>query len=100
MSNSMNKANPTKTSAASQPQSSEPTFNILPHPAKTNDPADLQPGQGGGIKYGSGGVFDAFNNPGPVIPDKQMQSNLPQPLSREELQAQQAQLNQLNQSNE
>ncbi|PPQ72209.1 hypothetical protein CVT24_002366 [Panaeolus cyanescens] len=100
MSNSMSKPLPTKTASAAQPQSSEPTFNILPHPAKTNDPADLQPGQGGGLKYGSGGAFDAFNTPGPFIPDQQMKSNFPQPLSHEELQAQQAQLNQLNRSNE
>ncbi|KAH9475891.1 hypothetical protein JR316_0011452 [Psilocybe cubensis] len=69
-------------------ESSEPTFSILPHPAKTNDPADLQPP--GGLRHN--GPMDAFNTPGPFIPKEDMKNNLPAPLSREELHAKQASL--------
>ncbi|KJA21768.1 hypothetical protein HYPSUDRAFT_110536, partial [Hypholoma sublateritium FD-334 SS-4] len=67
----------------------EPTFSILPHPAKTNDPADLQPS--GGLR--NNGAMDAFNTPGPFIPSEQIKNNLPEPLSHAELEARQASLN-------
>ncbi|PPQ88167.1 hypothetical protein CVT25_005132 [Psilocybe cyanescens] len=68
--------------------SNEPTFSILPHPAKTNDPADLQPP--GGLRHN--GPMDAFNTPGPYVPKDDIKNNIPAPASREELQARQAAL--------
>ncbi|KAH8823432.1 hypothetical protein DL96DRAFT_1617537 [Flagelloscypha sp. PMI_526] len=55
---------------------SEPTYSIQPHPAKTNDPADLQPRQG--LRSG-GGLADAFNARPPHIPNEQVLDNLPPP---------------------
>ncbi|KIY52140.1 hypothetical protein FISHEDRAFT_70098 [Fistulina hepatica ATCC 64428] len=66
----------------------EPTYSIQPHPAKTNDPADLQPKhQGGGLR-GAGHAFQAFDVPGPQIPH-----DMPAAQSHDELQARQEQLN-------
>ncbi|PFH48571.1 hypothetical protein AMATHDRAFT_103867, partial [Amanita thiersii Skay4041] len=74
----------------------EQSFTILPHPAKSNDPADLDPahpgaGTGGGLKSNPLGAV--FNSPGPFIPSEEMASSLEKPLSREELQAKAAALN-------
>ncbi|PAV17710.1 hypothetical protein PNOK_0619600 [Pyrrhoderma noxium] len=77
----------------------EQTFGILPHPAKTNDPADLQPQpeSGGGLA----GAKDSATlvhatAPGPVIPDEAILKNIEAlgvPTSREELKARAAELN-------
>ncbi|KAL1682096.1 hypothetical protein EV122DRAFT_204133 [Schizophyllum commune] len=70
----------------------EQSFNILPHPAKTNDPADLNPPQpGGGLR--SGGATHAFHAREPHIPAPHIRDNMPEPKSREELHARQAELN-------
>ncbi|KAF8802358.1 hypothetical protein BYT27DRAFT_7196780 [Phlegmacium glaucopus] len=66
----------------------EQSFSIQPHPAKTNDPADLQPS--GGLRQGN--AMDAFYARGPHVPSEDILKNLPEPLSREELQAKQAAL--------
>ncbi|KAK7436693.1 hypothetical protein VKT23_018948 [Stygiomarasmius scandens] len=66
----------------------EPTFSIQPHPAKSNDPADLQPsGPGSGLRNND--AMAAHHAHGPQIPNNQLE----QPLSREELRARQAELN-------
>ena len=41
---------------------------------KTNDPADLQSSKG------LRGAMDAFNTPGPFVPNEEMLENFPQPL--------------------
>jgi len=70
----------------------QPTFSIQPHPAKTNDPADLNPTQpGGGLR--SDPVMGAHNAKGPFIPNQQMANSLEQPLSREEARARAVELN-------
>jgi len=59
-----------------QREGEEQTFNILPHPAKSNDPADLQKESGGGLQS-SQGAFGAFTSaPGPVVPNQEMLNNL------------------------
>ncbi|KAF8347537.1 hypothetical protein F5887DRAFT_34726 [Amanita rubescens] len=76
------------------PCDSGPTFSTLPHPAKTNNPADLnQPGrrQDEGLVDPLSAIFSA--PPGPVIPDEETVRNLEKPLSREELKARAAALN-------
>ncbi|KAG6883952.1 hypothetical protein C0993_002548, partial [Termitomyces sp. T159_Od127] len=79
------------TGQQTQKDSSETTFTIQPHPATTNDPKDLQRNKepGGGLQTSS----SLFHGPGPVIPDHQMQQNIGEPLSREELHARAAELN-------
>ncbi|KAF8153250.1 hypothetical protein B0H34DRAFT_662461 [Crassisporium funariophilum] len=72
---------------------SEQSFSIQPHPAKTNDPADLQPS--GGLRQG--GAMDAFHARDPYVPSEQIRNNMPAPLSRDELHAKQASLNADNQ---
>ncbi|PCH38973.1 hypothetical protein WOLCODRAFT_128879 [Wolfiporia cocos MD-104 SS10] len=70
----------------------EQTFNILPHPAKTNDPKDLEPPQlGGGLN--SNPELQAFHARDPYVPSEDLLKNVEQPLSREELRARAAQLN-------
>ncbi|KAF5310147.1 hypothetical protein D9619_010393 [Psilocybe cf. subviscida] len=77
-----NKTEATHTSSASKPQ--EQQFSIQPHPATTNDPADLQPFRDGKV--------DAFHAHEPYVPSDNIKSNMPAPLSREELQERQAAL--------
>ncbi|OSX62077.1 hypothetical protein POSPLADRAFT_1046528 [Postia placenta MAD-698-R-SB12] len=73
-------------------QKNEPTFNILPHPAKSNDPKDLEPPQpGGGLN--SNPEQQAFHARDPYVPSADLLKNVEQPLSREELRARTAQLN-------
>ncbi|KAL0958815.1 hypothetical protein HGRIS_014134 [Hohenbuehelia grisea] len=72
-----------------RPASNDPTFSIQPHPAKSNDPADLK----GGNSYGSGAGMQAHNARGPHVPNQDLLNNLEQPLSREELRKRQAELN-------
>ncbi|KAI0028874.1 hypothetical protein K488DRAFT_57605 [Vararia minispora EC-137] len=64
-------------------------YSIQPHPAKTNDPADLQPH--GGLN--SNHQADAFHARDPHVPAPHIANNLPEPASREELRARQAELN-------
>ncbi|WVQ94194.1 hypothetical protein IAU59_001272 [Kwoniella sp. CBS 9459] len=70
----------------------EQSFNILPHPAKTNNPSDLnsEPGEQGGLQSASA---NAYNARGPHIPSEQTMQGLEQPKSREELKAEAAKLN-------
>ncbi|KAI0087149.1 hypothetical protein BDY19DRAFT_995227 [Irpex rosettiformis] len=70
----------------------EQQFTIQPHPAKTNDPRDLEPPQlGGGLN--SNPKQQAFNTPGPYIPKQDLLQGVEQPLSRDELKAKSAELN-------
>jgi len=72
-------------------QKEEPTFNILPHPAKTNNPADLaDPEEHGGLQSASA---NAYNARGPHVPSKEIAEGLEQPKSREELKMEAAKLN-------
>ncbi|OWZ59922.1 hypothetical protein AYX14_01404 [Cryptococcus neoformans] len=71
---------------------SEKTFNILPHPAKTNNPADLtgEPAEHGGLQSASA---NAYNAKPPYIPNKEIAEGLEKPKTREELRAEAQQLN-------
>ncbi|KAJ7088623.1 hypothetical protein C8R44DRAFT_528155, partial [Mycena epipterygia] len=69
----------------------EPSFSIQPHPAKSNDPADLNPPQTGGLA--SNPNDQAFHARDPHVPSQQVLAGLEQPSSREELQARAAELN-------
>ncbi|KAJ7176683.1 hypothetical protein C8R46DRAFT_1213270 [Mycena filopes] len=69
----------------------EQQFSIQPHPAKSNDPADLQPPQTGGLA--SNPNEQAFHARDPHVPSQQVMAGLEQPASREELKARQAELN-------
>ncbi|WVR03125.1 hypothetical protein IAU60_000115 [Kwoniella sp. DSM 27419] len=73
-------------------QEQEQSFNILPHPATTNNPSDLQsePATHGGLQ--SAGA-NAYNAKGPHIPSAEVAQNLEQPKSRDELKAEAAKLN-------
>ncbi|RDB26621.1 hypothetical protein Hypma_005544 [Hypsizygus marmoreus] len=71
---------------------SEPTFSTLPHPAKTNDPADLQPKQPGGGLATSDSMA-AHHARDPYIPSPEIVNKLEEPLSREQLRARAAELN-------
>ncbi|KAG8761381.1 hypothetical protein FRC14_004786 [Serendipita sp. 396] len=62
-----------KNSDANKPE--EPTFSILPHPAKTNDPADLGEGYGSVV----GKIAEAVGK-GPHVLDEGTKANLEQPL--------------------
>ncbi|KAH9828767.1 uncharacterized protein C8Q71DRAFT_863706 [Rhodofomes roseus] len=74
------------------PSHNESKFNILPHPARTNDPRDLEPPQlGAGLN--SNPEQQAFHARGPYKPSQQVLQGVEQPRSREELKAQSAQLN-------
>ncbi|PSR73112.1 hypothetical protein PHLCEN_2v11014 [Hermanssonia centrifuga] len=75
-----------------QQQQGEPTYSIQPHPAKTNDPRDLEPPQlGAGLN--SNPEQEAFHTPGPYIPSDELRNSLPPPKSRDELKARSADLN-------
>ncbi|OBZ77468.1 hypothetical protein A0H81_01896 [Grifola frondosa] len=70
----------------------EPTFSIQPHPAKTNDPRDLEPPQpGGGLN--SIPEIQAHHARDPYIPSADVMKNIEPPKSREELRARAAELN-------
>ncbi|KAL9709518.1 hypothetical protein Ac2012v2_007257 [Leucoagaricus gongylophorus] len=68
----------------------QPTFNILPYPAKSNDPADMQkPSENtGGLRSSA---FKA--TPGPVMLDQGMLNNLGPAKTAKELEVLQAELN-------
>ncbi|KAF9475751.1 hypothetical protein BDN70DRAFT_787947, partial [Pholiota conissans] len=59
-------------------QSQDPTYSILPHPAKTNDPADLQPS--GGLRNAGG--MEAFHARDPYVPSEEIKKSMPAPLAR------------------
>ncbi|KAJ7267397.1 hypothetical protein C8J57DRAFT_1327618 [Mycena rebaudengoi] len=83
-----------KKSDDSAPDSSkgeEPAYSIQPHPAKSNDPADLMPEATGGL--GSDPIGKAFHARDPHLPTAQVMAGLEKPATREELQARQAELN-------
>ncbi|KAG2354832.1 hypothetical protein BDR07DRAFT_1231153, partial [Suillus spraguei] len=71
----------------------EQQFSILPHPAKSNDPADLV----GGLQYGAGLTskpeFHAYHARDPYVPSKDIVNSLEAPLSREELHRRAEELN-------
>ncbi|KAG7440474.1 uncharacterized protein BT62DRAFT_938009 [Guyanagaster necrorhizus] len=69
----------------------EARFSIQPHPAKTNDPSDLNQPAGGGLR--SDPVVGAHHARDPHIPKQDVLNSLEQPLSREELRKRQAELN-------
>ncbi|EPT04781.1 hypothetical protein FOMPIDRAFT_1112644 [Fomitopsis schrenkii] len=72
--------------------SKEQTFNILPHPAKSNNPRDLEPPQlGAGLN--SNPEQQAFHARGPYKPSQQVLQGVEEPKSREELKARSAELN-------
>ncbi|KAJ3546031.1 hypothetical protein NMY22_g2205 [Coprinellus aureogranulatus] len=79
----------------------EHTFNILPHPAKTNDPSDLSPShpqyqprkEAGGHITQSDAPVEAFHARDPYVPSEHIRNSLPEAASREEMRARQAQLN-------
>ncbi|KAG2014177.1 hypothetical protein CC2G_011020 [Coprinopsis cinerea AmutBmut pab1-1] len=82
----------------------EQQFHILPHPAKSNDPADLQPkqpqlgGRRGDAPEGAiacDAPVNAFHARDPYVPSQEIRDNMPPASSREELQKRQAQLNQM-----
>ncbi|THH08158.1 hypothetical protein EW146_g9090 [Bondarzewia mesenterica] len=83
--------NKSQSQGSSDAPQSEQQFTTQPHPAKTNDPADLLPQPGGGLT--SKPEFEVFRTPGPVIPDADMLKSLEQPQSHDALQARAAELN-------
>ncbi|EIN04648.1 hypothetical protein PUNSTDRAFT_76036 [Punctularia strigosozonata HHB-11173 SS5] len=81
-----------ETQETSNSGSGEQRFGILPHPAKTNDPRDVEgPQLGGGLN--SNPEVGAFHARDPHVPSQQIANNLEKPLSREELRARAAELN-------
>ncbi|KAH8109424.1 hypothetical protein DFH11DRAFT_1548228 [Phellopilus nigrolimitatus] len=59
----------------------EQQFSIQPHPAKTNDPADLNGTQaGGGLATAQNPASAVHNTPGPVIPNAD--ANIGEPAVR------------------
>jgi len=90
MSNLINKIKE-KTSSSKRNQD-EQRFTIQPHPAKTNNPADVEgPQPGGGLT--SNPEMQAHHARGPYVPSKDIKDNLEQPMNREELRARAAELN-------
>jgi len=70
----------------------EQSFSIQPHPAKTNDPKDLDRQGPIGAGYGPDSANMNYG-PGPVMPDAQAQQNMPPVSSRDQLKARSAALN-------
>ncbi|GHJ86962.1 hypothetical protein NliqN6_3364 [Naganishia liquefaciens] len=70
-------------------------FSIQPHPAKTNNPADLgqDPSQGSSGLVGSNPNAMASTGPGIQVLTDEQARGLEKPKSREELQAAAAKLN-------
>ncbi|KAL1727885.1 hypothetical protein EV714DRAFT_216331 [Schizophyllum commune] len=78
--------------AAAAATSEDQQVSIQPHPAKSNDPADLNPPQpGGGMRHDGG--MEAHHARDPHVPAPEVLSSLPEPATHEELQARQAELN-------
>jgi hypothetical protein len=59
-------------------------FNILPHPAKTNNPSDLnsEPATHGGLQSASA---NAYNARGPHVPAAEVAEGLEKPKGRDEV---------------
>ncbi|KAL4063772.1 hypothetical protein V8B97DRAFT_1929118 [Scleroderma yunnanense] len=70
---------------------SEQRFNILPHPAKTNNPADLDPAQRSGLIDNP--AILAHHAREPYVPSQELVNSLEAPLSREELRQRSEELN-------
>ncbi|KAF7324712.1 hypothetical protein MKEN_00512800 [Mycena kentingensis (nom. inval.)] len=84
-------AESTSPTSATSPDAAkdEPTFSIQPHPAKTNDPADLLPSeQTGGLASNPNAAI--HNAHGPFISGQGVE--IPMPESGNDLQARQAAL--------
>jgi len=70
----------------------EQQFSIQPHPAKSNNPAEVEgPQVGGGLN--SNPEMQAHHARGPHVPSQEIKNSLEQPLSRDELKARAAELN-------
>ncbi|THG99506.1 hypothetical protein EW145_g7253 [Phellinidium pouzarii] len=77
-----------------QAENGEQQFSIQPHPAKTNNPVDLQPEpEQGGLASARDPASAVHSTPGPVIPNAEIQQNIPPPASHDELSARAAELN-------
>ncbi|KAI0314179.1 hypothetical protein OF83DRAFT_469648, partial [Amylostereum chailletii] len=70
---------------------SEQQFTTQPHPAKSNDPSDLNAPIGAGLN--SNHEANVHHARDPHVPAPHIVNNLEEPLSREELRARQAELN-------
>ncbi|POY74738.1 hypothetical protein BMF94_2214 [Rhodotorula taiwanensis] len=81
-----------------QPQ--EQQFSIQPHPATSNDPADIERQHGGlggapTLQHLQGAQASPFGGRGdqPHIPNQDMLNNLEEPMNRDQLHARQEELN-------
>jgi len=84
----------TSSSSSKSTPEEEQKFTIQPHPAKSNDPADVvnqDPQPGGGLN--SDANIGALKATGPFVPDEEMKANMEQPKSRAELRARGDELN-------
>ncbi|KAI0067094.1 hypothetical protein BV25DRAFT_1277146 [Artomyces pyxidatus] len=70
---------------------SEQQFSIQPHPAKTNDPSDMQ--ETGGMR--SNPMPEGMMAPGPMIPTPEMVHSMDAPAPRDEMHARAAELNKI-----
>ncbi|KIK96158.1 hypothetical protein PAXRUDRAFT_826244 [Paxillus rubicundulus Ve08.2h10] len=75
---------------AARGQPTEQRFSILPHPAKSNNPADLTD-SGPGFNGNPG--FQACRARDPHVPSQEILNKLEVPLSREELRKRAEELN-------
>ncbi|KAH8103406.1 hypothetical protein BXZ70DRAFT_728138 [Cristinia sonorae] len=94
MSNLINKIKEKTTGPShNEHRDSEPTYSIQPHPARSEDPRDLEPPQlGGGLN--SNPEYNAFHAKGPYVPTQEVLNNVQGPAAgRDELSARQADLN-------
>ncbi|OAX36389.1 hypothetical protein K503DRAFT_654825, partial [Rhizopogon vinicolor AM-OR11-026] len=71
----------------------EQQFNILPHPAQSNDPADLVGGPRLGAGLGSKPEVHAYHARDPHVPSQEILNSLEAPKSREELHRRAEELN-------
>ncbi|KIK65577.1 hypothetical protein GYMLUDRAFT_158832 [Collybiopsis luxurians FD-317 M1] len=94
MSNLLNKVK-SKVSSHHNEGGEEQSFSIQPHPAKTNNPADLQnPAPGTGMGLNNNEQMGPFHARDPHVPtDPQVLENLGRQEGRDELRAQQEELN-------
>ncbi|OCH84548.1 hypothetical protein OBBRIDRAFT_808152 [Obba rivulosa] len=82
-------AQPSNTAGSQQ---NEQSFSIQPHPARTNDPRDLQDSP----QYSGPNAnpdVQAFHTPGPYVPNQELLNKVDRPLGRDELNARAAELN-------
>ncbi|KAF8504534.1 hypothetical protein F5888DRAFT_1656462 [Russula emetica] len=75
----------------------EQSFTIQPHPAKTNDPADLtggpQHGHVANPQAGTEAYQKALHARDPHVPSEEILKSVEKPKTREELRARAAELN-------